>query len=213
MKKYLESTEYINWNTPEILVQAKHLAQGASDSEQIIRRTFEFVRDEIKHSWDYKLNPVTCKASDVLQHLTGYCYTKSHLLAALLRANKIPGGLCYQRLSITDAPPFCLHGLNAVYIAELGWFRIDARGNKEGVTAEFCPPVEKLPFTATLEGEADLPEIWAEPLPDVVKVLARSQSYQEVADSLPDVELVMVDVCTKDSIMHPATPQPAAESA
>lgn len=213
MKRYLESTEYINWNTPEILVQAKHLAQGASDSEQIIRRTFEFFRDEIKHSWDYKLNPVTCKVSDVLQHRTGYCYAKSHLLAALLRANKIPGGLCYQRLTITDAPPFCLHGLNAVYIAELGWFRIDARANEEGVTAEFCLPVEKLPFTATLEGEADLPEIWAEPLPDVVKVLARSQSYQEVADSLPDVELVMVDVYTKDSTTHPATPQPAVESA
>ena len=119
MKKYLESTEYINWNTPEILAHAKNLAQNTSDSEQIIRRTFEFVRDEIKHSWDYKLNPVTCKASDVLQHRTGYCYAKSHLLAALLRANKIPAGLCYQRLTITDAPPFCLHGLNAVYID--GW--------------------------------------------------------------------------------------------
>ena len=52
MKKYLESTEYINWNTPEILAHAKNLAQNTSDSEQIIRRTFEFVRDEIKHSWD-----------------------------------------------------------------------------------------------------------------------------------------------------------------
>lgn len=213
MKKYLESTEYINWKNSEILAQAKRLAGGAADSEKIIRRTFEFVRDEIKHSWDYKLNPVTCKASDVLQHRTGYCYAKSHLLAALLRANKIPAGLCYQRLTITDAPPFCLHGLNAVYIDELGWFRIDARGNKEGVTAEFRPPIEKLPFAAALEGEVDLPEIWAEPLPDVVKVLTRSQSYQEVADNLPDVELVMVNGSTRGSTTLPAKPQPAAESA
>ena len=206
MKKYLESTKYINWKNSEILAQAKRLAGGAADSEKIIRRTFEFVRDEIKHSWDYKLNPVTCKASDVLQHHTGYCYAKSHLLAALLRANKIPAGLCYQRLTITDAPPFCLHGLNAVYIDELGWFRIDARGNKEGVTAEFRPPIEKLPFAAALEGEVDLPEIWAEPLPDVVKVLTRSQSYQEVADNLPDVELVMVNGSTRGSTTHPAMP-------
>jgi transglutaminase-like putative cysteine protease len=213
MKKYLESTKYINWKNSEILAQAKRLAGGAADSEKIIRRTFEFFRDEIKHSWDYKLNPVTCKASDVLQHHTGYCYAKSHLLAALLRANKIPAGLCYQRLTITDAPPFCLHGLNAVYIDELGWFRIDARGNKEGVTAEFRPPIEKLPFAAALEGEADLPEIWAEPLPDVVKVLTRSQSYQEVADNLPDVGLVMVNGSTRDSTTLPAKPQPAAVSA
>ena len=206
MKKYLESTKYINWKNSEILAQAKRLAGGAADSEKIIRRTFEFVRDEIKHSWDYKLNPVTCKASDVLQHHTGYCYAKSHLLAALLRANKIPAGLCYQRLTITDAPPFCLHGLNAVYIAELGWFQVDARGNKEDVTAEFCPPIEKLPFATALEGEADLPEIWAEPLPDVVKVLTRSHSYQEVANNLPDIELVMVNGSTRGSTTHPAMP-------
>jgi len=38
------------------------------------------------------MNPVTCKASDVLIYGTGYCYAKSHLLAALLRANAIPAG-------------------------------------------------------------------------------------------------------------------------
>ena len=193
MKKYLESTEYINWNTPEILAQAKALAQGAADSEKIIRRVFEFVRDEIKHSWDYKLNPVTCRASDVLHHRTGYCFAKSHLLAALLRANKIPAGLCYQRLKLTDAPSFCLHGLNAVYLENTGWYRIDARGNKQGVTAEFCPPIEKLAFPITAEGEADLREVWAEPLPDVIAVLTKSGGYQEVAETLPDIDLIAVN--------------------
>ncbi|MBL0716467.1 MAG: transglutaminase family protein [Desulfosarcina sp.] len=74
-------------------------------------------------------------------HGTGYCYSKSHLLAALLRANDIPAGLCYQRLTVSDnKPPFCIHGLNAVYLEQHGWYRLDARGNKSGVTAEFCPP-------------------------------------------------------------------------
>ena len=192
MKRYLESTEYINWKTPEILAQATLLADGATDLEQIVRKSFEFVRDEIKHSWDYKLNPVTCRASDVLQHRTGSCFAKSHLLAALLRANQIPAGLCYQRLKLTDAPSFCLHGLNAVYLENRGWYRIDPRGNKQGVTAEFCPPIEKLAFPIVEEGEADLPEIWAEPLSDVIAVLAKSKTYQEVAESLPDIELIAV---------------------
>ncbi len=188
MEKYLESTEYIDWEDPAILAQAKKLANGASNAEEIARDCFEFVRDEIKHSWDYQLNPVTCKASEVLQQGTGYCYAKSHLLAALLRANEIPAGLCYQRLTITDVPPFCLHGLNAIYLEPFGWYRIDARGNKEGITAEFCPPMEKLAYPILTPGEADLPEIWAEPLPVVIDVLRQSQNYQEVADNLPDID-------------------------
>ena len=190
MDKYLASSEYIDWEKSEVFAQAKDLASGVSGDEEITRRCFEFVRDEIRHSWDYEQNPVTCKASDVLKHRTGYCYAKSHLLAALLRANEIPAGLCYQRLTITDVPPFCLHGLNVIYLKSYGWYRIDARGNKQGVSAEFCPPVEKLAFPLVTQGESDLPEIWAEPLPVVTEVLINSKTYQEVADNLPDIELV-----------------------
>ena len=190
MKKYLESTEYIDWETPEILAQATALAEESLETKEIARKCFEFVRDEIKHSGDYKLNPVTCKASDVLKQGTGYCYAKSHLLAALLRANNIPAGLCYQRLTIAGAPPFCLHGLNAVFLDDVGWYRVDPRGNKPGVAAEFSPPIERLAFPIITPGEADLPEIWAEPLPIIVQALKRGNTYQEVADNLPDVELI-----------------------
>ena len=190
MNNYLASSEYIDWENPEVFAQAKNLAGGSSDSEEIARRCFEFVRDEIRHSWDYKQNPVTCKASEVLKHRTGYCYAKSHLLAALLRANEIPAGLCYQRLTITEVPPFCLHGLNAVYLESCGWYRVDARGNKQGVSSDFRPPVENLAFPIVTKGEADLPEIWADPLPAVIDVLITSTTYQEVADHLPDIELI-----------------------
>ena len=186
----MESTEYIDWETPEILAQATALAEESLETKEIARKCFEFVRDEIKHSGDYKLNPVTCKASDVLKQGTGYCYAKSHLLAALLRANNIPAGLCYQRLTIAGAPPFCLHGLNAVFLDDVGWYRVDPRGNKQGVAAEFSPPIERLAFPIVTPGEADLPEIWAEPLAIIVQALKRGNTYQEVADNLPDVELI-----------------------
>tara|TARA_A100001391_G_scaffold72416_1_gene46285 strand:+ start:88 stop:702 length:615 start_codon:yes stop_codon:yes gene_type:complete len=192
MRKYLESSEYVDWEHPDVINQAKTLASGSADGQETARRCFEFVRDEIKHSWDYQLNPVTCRASDVLLHGTGYCYAKSHLLAALLRANGLPAGLCYQRLTINDKPPFCLHGLNAVYLDGHGWYRIDARGNKQRVAAEFCPPREKLAFPIATPGEADLPEIWAEPLSLITDILERSTTYQEVADRLPDVELAVI---------------------
>lgn len=149
------------------------------------------MRDEIKHSNDFKLNPVTCRASDVLEYGTGYCYAKSHLLAALLRANGIPAGLMYQRLEVSETDKrFCLHGLNAVYLKQHGWYRIDARGNKPSVNALFSPPIENLAFPILLADERDLPEIWDEPLPLVVKVLTTCKTVEEVYEKLPDVPLV-----------------------
>lgn len=192
MKEFLESSKYINWDNPEIKALAKSLSTEYSLDEEIAKNCFEWVRDNIKHSSDYNLNPVTCKASDVLIHKTGYCYAKSHLLAALLRANDIPAGLCYQRLSVEgdNGAPFCLHGLNAVFLKNQGWYRIDARGNKEGVNAKFTPPEEQLTFPINLEGEADLPEIWPEPLAIIVSVLEKSNSYKDVYYNLPDVYLI-----------------------
>ncbi|HRJ51562.1 MAG TPA: transglutaminase family protein [Candidatus Thiothrix moscowensis] len=186
LNAYRVSSPYIDWQHPEVLATATALAAGLESPPAIAQTCFEFVRDQIKHSWDYRLNPVTCKASDVLRFGTGFCYAKSHLLAALLRANGIPAGLCYQRLTITDEPPFCLHGLNAVYLPEYGWYRLDARGNKRGVNAAFCPPLEKLAFPILHPGEQDLPGIWAEPLPVVVDVLERYLTVEQVAENLPD---------------------------
>lgn len=191
MNKYLTHSEYIDFNHPLVADKAAALSMGASSEHDIIKACFEFVRDEIQHSWDFKRNPVTCKASDALIHETGYCYAKSHLLAALLRANGIPAGMCYQRLSVGDSgSPYCLHGLNAVYLREHGWYRIDARGNKPGISAEFCPPHEVLAFPIREPQERDLPEIWPEPLPLVVSTLAKFPDVAAVHANLPDVPLM-----------------------
>ena len=93
MQRFLAASTYIDFDTPEVRATARRLAEGGASE-------LEVARDEIRHSSDFRLNPVTCKASDVLRHGTGYGYAKSHLLAALLRANGIPAGLCYQRLSV-----------------------------------------------------------------------------------------------------------------
>ena len=191
MNRYLNPSQYIDSDDAHVRAVASELARGAHTDADIVRSCFEFVRDEIKHSADFKLNPVTCKASDALRYKTGYCYAKSHLLAALLRANDIPAGLCYQRLSVGDSgAPYCLHGLNAVHLKDFGWYRLDARGNKPGVDARFRPPMEALAFTIQDAHERDLPEIWAEPLPVIVEVLERYDTYDQVLANLPDVELV-----------------------
>ena len=191
MQEYLHSTEIIDWEHPKIQKLAKELALEAEGAVEITKRCFEWVRDEIYHSHDHCLNPITLKASEVLEAGTGYCYAKSHLLAALLRANGIPAGLCYQRLSRDEnGEPFCLHGLNAVYLPDIGWYRIDARGNKKSVNAQYAPPEEMLAYEIKVEGEADLPEIWADPLPVIVDLLTVYDNYEDVWENLPDIPLI-----------------------
>lgn len=197
MDEYLASSKYIDFEHPLVLDQALSLANKALDRIDLARRCFEFVRDEIKHSWDFKQNPVTCRASEVLLHGTGYCYAKSHLLAALLRANGIPAGLCYQRLSIGDAgPPYCLHGLNAVYLEAFGWYRIDPRGNKTGVLAEFRPPEEVLAYSGTAPGERLFDKIWAEPLAVVTSSLEQYRDIALLHANLPDDDSEAIPGCS-----------------
>jgi len=189
-EEFLRSTAIIDYNHPVVRNQALTLSEGCLGDEEIARACFTFVRDEIQHSWDYRKNPVTLSASDVLEYKTGYCFAKSHLLAALLRANSIPAGLCYQRLkNHTDVgPEFYLHGLNAVRLKEYGWYRADARGNRTDVHAEFTPPTEQLAFTPQLPGESDLTGIFSDPLPVVINLLSSYSNYLDVRKNLPDVE-------------------------
>ena len=68
----------------------------------------------------------------------------------MLRANGIPSGISYQYLTRADDSAdegHIIHALNTAYIEELdGWIRLDARGNKENVHAEFSLDEEILTF-------------------------------------------------------------------
>jgi len=188
---FLASTDVIDWQHESVRQMAAQLTAPSSDVIETANRCFEWVRDNIWHSCDYQLNPITCSASEVLAHGTGYCYAKSHLLAALLRANGIPSGFCYQRLSIDDTgPPFCLHGLNAIHLPEFGWYRVDARGNREGICAEFCPPNKRLAFSIQLPGEKDFSEILHAPLQTVVDALRSQSTWDAMLANLPDMEVI-----------------------
>ncbi len=187
---YLLPSELVDSDHPAVVAKAREIANGLTSDAVIARACFRFARDAIRHSVDYQANPVTRAASEVLAHGTGFCFAKAHLLAALLRANGIPAGLCYQRLLVdaeTAPGRYCLHGLTAVHLKEFGWYRVDPRGNKKGVEARFKPPVERLAFAADGPGEADVPGIHAAPLPVVVAALARHDTWDALLADLPDL--------------------------
>jgi transglutaminase-like putative cysteine protease len=187
MNAFLQPTTIIDSDHPAVVAAAAEIAGDAIGDEEVARRCFIWVRDSVRHSSDHRVSVVTCIASDVLKHRAGFCYAKSHLLAALLRARKIPAALCYQRLAFDDTgTAFFLHGLVAIHLQRHGWYRVDPRGEKPGVTAGFSPPVERLPFTPKLDGEQDLAERFPDALACVVSTLQQWPTAEEVRANLPD---------------------------
>lgn len=189
-EEFLESSDIIDFEDLRIIKLVEELRRSSRDKIDFIQRSFEYVRDEVSHSADVNGKVVTCSASEVLKEKQGICYAKSHLLAALLRANMIPCGFCYQRLILDDekAKYLILHGLNAVYIEELKrWIRIDARGNKEGVNAEFSLDDEKLAFEVREEfGEEDIMIIFSKPDQNVLNKLNQHRTVLEIFADLPN---------------------------
>ena len=168
LSDYLAADDVVDHEHPSIRARAEALAPGAEDPVERAKAAFLFVRDEVEHVIDAGDPRVTWRASDVLRERVGICYAKAHLLAALLRAQGIPAGFCYQELS-------ALHGLNAVYLHGK-WSRLDARGNRTGAGGEFSLGEEKLAWPVDFaRGERDHPEIHPAPAPVVVDFLMTAE--------------------------------------
>lgn len=188
---YLQESKEVDYSNPIIQRKADELFTVNQTDIEKIQNAFEFVRDEVSHSWDIQDKLVTCHASEVLSFKKGICYAKSNLLAALLRSQGIPTGFCYQRLMLFDTPEkgYSLHALNAVFIKSLNkWIRLDARGNKKGVDAQFSTGKERLAFSVKPElDEIDYPIIFVEPNRTTIEVLRKYNNALEMyLKCLPD---------------------------
>jgi transglutaminase-like putative cysteine protease len=175
---YLIETDEIDYSHILIREKSNELSYNSQNEVDLVKSAFEFVRDHIFHSWDIQSSRITYKASDVLQYKEGICYAKSILLSALLRNKGIPTGFCYQRLTLGDTPDtgYALHALNAVFFSTLNkWIRLDSRGNKVGVNAQFSIDEEHLAFPIRCHyDEIDYPTIFVRPNQKTITVLKQS---------------------------------------
>ncbi|MCW2887993.1 MAG: hypothetical protein QOE54_1463 [Streptosporangiaceae bacterium] len=180
--QYLGADEAIDLDHPLVQTTAARLPAGEGDAV-FARAAYELVSDTITHSMDAGDRRVTWRASDVLRERTGLCYAKSHAYVALLRAAGIPAGLCYQRLARDETgSAHALHGLTAVCV-DGSWFRLDPRGNKPGVQAEFSLAEERLAYVVRPElGEIDYPHVYASPPSAVLDALQRHDDCLELCD-------------------------------
>lgn len=51
------------------MILCNNLQKSCSSDEEVAKKYFLYVRDEIRHSRDYQDDRTTCKVSDVLQKL------------------------------------------------------------------------------------------------------------------------------------------------
>ncbi len=189
IEEYLKEDDVIDYSNDIIAQLANSLFQKADSEIEYIKAAYEYVRDNISHSADINRDIITCTASEVLRAEHGICFAKSHLLAALLRCKSIPTGFCYQKLILDDetAPVLIYHGLNGVYIKEYRkWIRLDARGNKEGVNAQFSIDKEQLAFPIRLEkGEEDGFTVYPNPDMKILEKLREHKTRTELWNDLP----------------------------
>lgn len=189
IKDYLLANEIIDFTDKSIANLSNELLNLSKDRIDFIKRTYEYVRDNISHSADINNDMITCSASEVLKAGHGICFAKSHLLAALLRYGSIPCGLCYQKIILDDetAPILIYHGLNGVYIEEYDkWIRLDARGNVNGINAQFSIETEQLAFPIRQDkGELDIFVVYPEPDVNIVECLRTNKTRTELWNNLP----------------------------
>ena len=193
LQPFLAETAYIDYSDPGIREAAAALFSGCGTDVEKAEAAFLFVRDEIPHSFDCDAAVITAKASDVLRRRTGICHAKANLLAALLRSEGIPCGMCYQHITLADDASlgYCVHCYNAVYL-EGGpgpgrWIRLDARGNRPGVNASFSLGEPALAFdNRPAYDEYFWEGIFAVPHRETMELLDRAESLQAVMDGLPD---------------------------
>lgn len=187
--EYLKADDVIDYRNKSILQLADSLFQKSNNELEFIKTAYEFVRDNISHSADIKADMLTCAASEVLEAGHGICFAKSHLLAAILRCKSIPTGFCYQKLILDDetAPILIYHGLNGVYIKEFEkWIRLDARGNRKGVDAQFSIDTEKLAFLVRPKmGEVDSFIVYPDPDIKIIEKLRKNKTRTELLDNPP----------------------------
>lgn len=168
---YLAADPVLDHDDRAVAELARSLRADHPEDDAFAAAAFEVVRDQIAHSWDIQDRRVTLSASETLHEGVGLCFSKAHLYAAVLRAERIPAGLCYQRLT-DDGTRFELHGLVGVYL-DGSWHRQDPRGNKPGVDAQFSLDGERLAWPVRQAiGERDYPQVFTEPHPSVVAALS-----------------------------------------
>ena len=91
LKDYLKPTFFLDYDTKEVANFAKTVCVNSNSANEKAVALYYAVRDQIIYNpYDLKYSRTAMKASSVLKRQSGYCVSKTILLAALGRHQNIP---------------------------------------------------------------------------------------------------------------------------
>jgi len=89
-------------------------------------------------------------------------------------------------LADDDSLGYCVHAYNAFFV-ENRWIRLDARGNKNGVNAQFSLSEPVLAFlNRPAYDKYNWSDIYANPHRDTILMLKKAVCLKDIIDNIPD---------------------------
>jgi len=129
LSKYLEPTELIQSNNPEI----KALANELTRETQSIKDAAEIINNWVYLNLRKRFTPDISNAVQTLNSLEGDCGEHSALTVALLRASEIPAREVAGLVYIEDLQGFGFHAWVEFYAGR--WIQMDPTSNQNSIDA------------------------------------------------------------------------------
>jgi len=127
-EEYLEATENIDKDNPEIIEKATGLAEGEDDLFKVVFKLAKWVEENVEYELTTLTADTSQKASWVLEHEQGVCDEMTSLFIAMCRALGIPArfvsGVSYTTSELFEEN-WLPHGWAEVYFLSYGWVSFD----------------------------------------------------------------------------------------
>ncbi len=137
--EYLQPTETIDSNNPEIIEQATSLVEGEDDLFKVAFNLAGWIENNIEYDLNTLTTSASQKASWVLENKQGVCDEMTSLFIAMARSVGIPArfisGISYtehQGVIEEVGSNWASHGWAELYFPEQGWVSFDIAFNEFG---------------------------------------------------------------------------------
>lgn len=127
--KYLAPTRFLQTRDPAVVEHAERAAGGETDPSRLATRLEKYVRDKVTKK---NFSTAMASASEVAQRLEGDCTEHAVLLAALLRAKKVPSRVATGLVYVESLNSFGGHMWTEAFLAG-EWIALDATLGKGGI--------------------------------------------------------------------------------
>ncbi|MBC7817307.1 MAG: transglutaminase domain-containing protein [Planctomycetaceae bacterium] len=127
--KYLAPTRFLQTRDPAVVEHAERAASGETDPSRIATRLEKYVHDKVTKK---NFSTAMASAAEVAQRLEGDCTEHAVLLAALLRARKVPSRVAAGLVYVESLNSFGGHMWTEAFLAG-EWIPLDATLGKGGI--------------------------------------------------------------------------------